>query len=89
VGYIWVVGLIGSRTLRRLLGAESGVTAIEYGLIAALVAVVIIVAVTTVGTELTRTFDTIATSFPSSTEEIGKDKDPCQQGGVDCGGGND
>jgi len=76
------------KMLRRLLRTEDGVTAIEYGLIAALVAVVIIVAVTTVGTELTRTFDTIATSFPSSTEN-GKDKDPCQQGGVDCGGGND
>ena len=81
--------MLGLKTLRRLLGVESGVTAIEYGLIAALVAVVVIVAVTMVGTELTRTFDTISTSFPSSTEENGKDKDPCQQGGGDCGGGND
>ncbi len=87
MGYIWVVGLLGLRTLRRLLGAESGVTAIEYGLIAALVAVVIIVAVTTVGTELTKTFDTIATSFPSNAE--GNDEEPCQQDGLDCGGGND
>jgi pilus assembly protein Flp/PilA len=39
---------------------ESGVTAIEYGLIAALIAVVIITAVTTVGTALTGTFTNIA-----------------------------
>src|SRR5260370_11604385 len=42
---------------------ESGVTAIEYGLIAALIAVVIIVAVTTVGTDLSKVFNTVATSL--------------------------
>jgi pilus assembly protein Flp/PilA len=42
---------------------ESGVTAIEYGLIAALVAVVIIVAVTAVGTNLSSVFGTVATSL--------------------------
>ena len=35
---------------------ESGATAIEYGLIAALIAVVIITAVTNVGTNLSGTF---------------------------------
>ncbi len=75
------------KMLRRLKRTEDGVTAIEYGLIAALVAVVIIVAVTTVGTELTRTFDTVAGAFPSSAE--GNGNDSCQQDGVDCGGGND
>jgi pilus assembly protein Flp/PilA len=39
---------------------ESGVTAIEYGLIAALIAVVIITAVTAVGTTLSGTFNAIA-----------------------------
>ena len=38
---------------------ESGATAIEYGLIAALIAVVIIVAVITVGTNLTGQFNNI------------------------------
>jgi pilus assembly protein Flp/PilA len=42
---------------------ESGATAIEYGLIAALIAVVIITAVTTVGTNLTGTFTTVANSL--------------------------
>jgi pilus assembly protein Flp/PilA len=39
---------------------ESGVTAIEYGLIASLIAVVIITAVTSVGTKLSTTFNIIA-----------------------------
>ena len=77
------------KTLRRFLHTEDGVTAIEYAMIAALIAVVIITAVSLAGTELNRTFNTVAGSFPSSTEENGTDKDPCQQGGVDCGGGND
>ena len=39
---------------------ESGATAIEYGLIAALIAVAIITAVTTLGTNLTATFDAVS-----------------------------
>jgi pilus assembly protein Flp/PilA len=49
--------------MKRLLGflrEEDGVTAIEYGLIAALIAVGIIVAVTAVGTGLNLTFNDIA-----------------------------
>jgi pilus assembly protein Flp/PilA len=42
---------------------ESGVTAIEYGLIAALIAVIIIGALTTVGTSLSTTFSTVAGSL--------------------------
>lgn len=41
-----------------------GVTAIEYGLIAALIAVVIIGAVTLVGGRLVNTFNSIANSLP-------------------------
>ncbi len=42
---------------------NSGVTAIEYGLIAALVAVVIITAVTSVGTKLTTTFNAVSAAL--------------------------
>ncbi len=38
---------------------EDGATAIEYGLIAALIAVAIIAAVKAVGTELSNTFSTV------------------------------
>ena len=42
---------------------EEGVTAIEYGLIAALIAVVIITAVTNVGSQLAIKFGEIATAL--------------------------
>jgi pilus assembly protein Flp/PilA len=42
---------------------ESGVTAIEYGLIAGLISVVILVAVTAIGTSLQGLFQTIATAL--------------------------
>ncbi len=45
--------------LKSFANSEEGVTAIEYGLIAALIAVVIIGAITLVGTELSSTFSTI------------------------------
>ncbi len=45
---------------RRFLRDEEGVTAIEYGLIAALIAVVIIAAVQLIGTRLDAAFDKIA-----------------------------
>ncbi|HTU55237.1 MAG TPA: Flp family type IVb pilin [Acetobacteraceae bacterium] len=40
-----------------------GVTALEYGLIAALIAAVIITAVATLGNDLSNTFNSIANSF--------------------------
>ena len=48
---------------KKFLRDESGATAIEYGLIAALIAVVIIVAVQTVGTNLQTTFTTVGTAL--------------------------
>jgi pilus assembly protein Flp/PilA len=50
-----------SGILSRFVRDESGATAIEYGLIAALIAVVIIGAVSTVGTKLSTTFNTVST----------------------------
>ena len=46
--------------LKSLIEQDEGVTAIEYGLIAALIAVVIIAAITVVGTELQDTFTSIS-----------------------------
>lgn len=47
----------------RFLNDESGATAIEYGLIAGLISVAIIAAVTLVGGNLTTTFNSVATSL--------------------------
>jgi pilus assembly protein Flp/PilA len=49
-------------TITRFLRDDSGATAIEYGLIAALIAVVIIGAITAVGTGLKTTFSSVAGS---------------------------
>ncbi|HWA91009.1 MAG TPA: Flp family type IVb pilin [Rhizomicrobium sp.] len=49
-------------TFTRFIRDESGATAIEYGLIAALIAVVVIGAVTAVGTGLSGTFSTVSGS---------------------------
>ena len=48
--------------VRRFVRDDSGATAIEYGLIAAGIAVVIITAVQLVGTNLTTTFNSVANS---------------------------
>ena len=50
-------------TLFAFLKDESGATAIEYGLIAALISVVIIAALQLVGTNLQSTFNTVATNL--------------------------
>ncbi len=44
----------------RFAGDESGATAIEYGLIASLVSVVIIAALSTLGTSLSATFTKVS-----------------------------
>ena len=53
-------------TFKSFLADESGATAIEYGLIAALIAVVIIGAVSTVGTRLNTAFTRIGSGLVSS-----------------------
>ncbi len=52
-----------SNVIKRFLRDESGATAIEYGLIVALIAVVIIAAVTTVGTQLDGKFQAAGTAI--------------------------
>jgi pilus assembly protein Flp/PilA len=49
--------------VRRLMRDDSGATAIEYGLIAALIAVAAIAALSLVGTNLSGIFNTVATQL--------------------------
>ena len=49
--------------LKRFVKDESGATAIEYGLIAALIAVVCITTMQTLGTKLNSKFNAIATNL--------------------------
>ncbi len=55
------------RFLSNLLRDESGATAIEYGLIAALISVVIIAAVTMVGSNLSGVFNSIGTALATAS----------------------
>jgi pilus assembly protein Flp/PilA len=53
--------------IRKFLKDESGATAIEYGLIAALVAVACIVALTSLGTSLNSLFTTVDSKLKTAT----------------------
>lgn len=53
-------------SLKRFLKNEDGATAIEYGLIAALIGVAIITAVGLVGGSLNTTFSTISTKLDAA-----------------------
>jgi pilus assembly protein Flp/PilA len=53
-----------SKFVTRFLKDESGATAIEYGLIAALIAVVLITAMTSLQTQIKGTFSKIGTAMP-------------------------
>jgi pilus assembly protein Flp/PilA len=52
--------------IKKFIREEDGVTAIEYGLIAALIAVVIIASVTIVGTQLAAVFGSIGTALQTA-----------------------
>jgi pilus assembly protein Flp/PilA len=52
-----------TKFVSQFMSDESGATAIEYGLIAALIAVVIISAVTALGTTIKTNFNTIVTKM--------------------------
>lgn len=55
--------------LKDFIKDESGATAIEYGLIAGLIAVAIIVALTTLGGNISDLFDKIAESVTGATSK--------------------
>jgi len=50
-------------SVMRFVREEEGATALEYGLLAALIAAAIVTAVTTLGGQLSTTFDGIATDL--------------------------
>ncbi|MEH3106722.1 MAG: Flp family type IVb pilin [Sphingomonas fennica] len=52
--------------IKKFIKNEKGATAIEYGLIAALIAVAAITAMTTIGTNLKVQFNKVAAAIPAS-----------------------
>lgn len=57
-------------TIRKLYADESGATAIEYGLIAALVSVAGIVALQAMGTNLAAMFGTVSTALNNANSQV-------------------
>ena len=55
-----------TKRFKHFCGDESGATAIEYGLIAALVSVAAIGALTTLGNELNNIFTTVSSSLSTA-----------------------
>jgi pilus assembly protein Flp/PilA len=54
------------KILRKFMRNEKGATAIEYGLIATLIAIAAITAMSSVGSKLTTTFNNVATNLKAS-----------------------
>ena len=54
--------------IKRFIADESGATAIEYGLIAALIAVAAITAMQSLGSELSTTFNTVDSTLTTANQ---------------------
>ncbi|MGB0670483.1 MAG: Flp family type IVb pilin [Rhodospirillales bacterium] len=73
---------------KRLLRDESGATAIEYGLIAALIAVAAIGGMTAVGDSLESTFNSVSNQLPAAdTSSSGSTSGGDTSGGTTSSGG--
>jgi len=55
------------QTIRKFIKNNKGATAIEYGLIAALIAVAAITAMTSLGTQLSTTFNKVKTTMATTS----------------------
>ncbi len=64
-GLIWLKSV---NWLKSVIKRDEGVTAIEYGLIAALIAVIIIAAITLVGQQLEITFNKISDALVNANK---------------------
>ena len=69
-------------TIQRFLKEDEGATAIEYGLIAGLISLVIIVALTTLGTNLSDLFTSISNKVSAATAKTDAGGDGTEAGGT-------
>lgn len=61
-----------NKLVARFIKDESGATAIEYGLIAALISVAIISAATTMGTQINTSFESVGKSLTEANKKAVK-----------------
>jgi Flp pilus assembly pilin Flp len=59
----WIVVLMYKPLIRSLFGCTKAATALEYAFVASLISIAIYAAVSTIGTQLTSVFSTVAASF--------------------------
>lgn len=59
------------KTIRKIFANNKGATAIEYGLIAALIAVAAIAAMGTLGNQLSTTFGGVSSKMAENNDKIG------------------
>ncbi|TLM74709.1 Flp family type IVb pilin [Pseudarthrobacter sp. NamB4] len=71
-----------SNTAARVRRDEKGATAVEYGIMVALIAVVIIAAVTLIGGNLKGTFESVGCSVKGGTYTAAKDAVPAGSDGT-------
>lgn len=64
---LYVMGLTAKDRITRDENGERGATAVEYGLLVGLIAVAIIVVVTTLGTKLSTLFGGVGSKIPAVT----------------------
>ena len=72
------------KTIRNLFADKKGATAIEYGLIAALIAVAAITAMSSLGTNLSGTFNTVSSKL--TTQSAGGSSGGTSGGSTSTGG---
>lgn len=72
-------------TVRRYFLSTRGATAIEYAIVACMVAVAITGTVWMVGSAVKSDFETVASGISLDTMAPNKSPDPCQQSGTNCG----
>lgn len=70
--------------MRGFLRSTEGVTAIEYGLLAGGIALMIVAAVTFAGNEVRNDFDAVARALGNIAPAAGT-SDPCEQAHDNCG----
>ena len=73
-------------TVRRYFGLTGGATAIEYAIVASLLAIAITGAVWMVGDAVKSDYDAVASGINSETAGPNNAPDPCWQDGANCGG---
>ena len=68
--------------IRRLLASEDGPTAVEYAVMASLIVIACLTAITTIGTNVNSVFNKVANLTPSAQQQAASPASPSALGGT-------